>query len=79
MTKIDYTAIIPYKIKDIILLIIENNNICFIDAISYLYNSKLYEYLSQEETKLWHLSYSKLYDLLENEKQNYFFEFPDFV
>ena len=48
-------------------------------AIDYLYSSELYEYLSNEETKFWHFSPSKLFDLLEEEKQNNFFEIPDFV
>ena len=79
MIKINYIAIIPYKIKDIVALIMENKKKLFIDAVNYLYNSKLYEYLSKEETKFWHFSSYKLFDLLEEEKQNNFFEFPDFV
>ena len=75
----DYSAIIPYKIKDIILLIMENKEKKFLEAMDYLYNSKLYEYLSNEESKFWHFSQFKLFDLLEEEKQNTFFELPDFV
>ncbi len=79
MKKINYTAIIPYKIKDIIVLIMENENYLFIDAMNYLYNSELYKYLSKEETKFWHFSSYKLFDLLKEEKQNVFFQIPDFV
>lgn len=75
----DYSVIIPYKIKDIILLIMENKKKAFLEAIDYLYNSNLYDYISNEESKLWHLSYSKLFDLLEEEKQTNKFELPDFV
>ena len=75
----NYKAIIPYRIIGIIQLILENKQKVFLDAIVYLYNSKLYEYLSNEETKFWHFSHSKLFDLLEEEKQNNFFEIPDFV
>ena len=75
----DYNAIIPYKIKDLIFLIMENKQKGFLDAIDYLYNSDLYEYLNNEETKFWHFSHFKLFDLLEEEKQNSFFEIPDFV
>ena len=75
----NYNVIIPYKIKDIIQLIMENKQKAFLQAIDYLYNSKLYEYLSNEETKFWHFSHYKLFDLLEEEKQNNFFEIPDFV
>jgi hypothetical protein len=76
---INYSSLIPYKIIQTVSLIIEINKIDFIDAVSYLYKSKLYENLSIETTKLWHLSAEKLFDLLENEKQNNVFEFPDFV
>ena len=75
----NYKAIIPYKIKDLIQLIIENKQKVFLHAIDYLYSSELYEYLSNEETKFWHFSPTKLFELLEEEKQNNFFEIPDFV
>ena len=32
-----------------------------------LYNSKLYSLLEDEKTKLWHLGYPLLYDMLEEE------------
>jgi len=79
MTNINYASIIPYKICDITSLIIENKKIIFEDAINYLYQSKLYELLSDEKTKLWHLSPNKLLELLENEKQCNSLDFPDFV
>ncbi len=79
MIKTNYTAIIPYKIRDIVFLIVNNKKILFADAINYLYNSELYKYLSNEETKFWHFSTAKLYDLLEEEKKNGFFEISDFV
>ena len=75
----DYSIIIPYKIGDIISLITEKKKLNFIDALSLLYRSKLYYFLCDESTKLWHLSSYKLYDLLETEAQNNTFEFPDFV
>ncbi len=79
MKDFDYSVIIPYKVRDIIALIMENNDLAFVDSIRYLYSSKLYEFLSREETKFWHFSPEKLYDMLENEKQNNKLEIPDFV
>lgn len=79
MTNPNYTSIIPYKISEITSLIIENKKIKFEDAINYLYLSKLYDFLSDEKTKLWHLSSYKLFELLEKEKQSNNFDFPDFV
>ncbi|MCF6336134.1 MAG: hypothetical protein L3J12_10370, partial [Spirochaetales bacterium] len=65
-----YTVIIPYKLKDLFALIMENK--MFIEAMEYLYNSGLYEYLSKEESKIWHLSPFKLFDMLERKaKQLY--------
>lgn len=79
MIKTNYLAIIPYKIKDVIALIMDNKKQHFLEAVRYLYISELYKYLSKEETKFWHFSSYKLFDLLEEEKQNNMFELPDFV
>jgi len=79
MTKPDYASIIPYKINAIISLIIDYKKLIFVDALQYLYQSKLYEFLSDEQTKLWHLSPNKLFQLLENEKQNNKFDSLDFA
>ena len=74
-----FRPIIPLKIQDLTSLIIERKQIEFQKAIQYLYSSKLYEALSNEETKLWHLSIEKLFDMLENEKRTHKIIFPDFV
>jgi hypothetical protein len=37
------------------------------DASGLLYNSSLYQALEDEKTKVWHLSYPILYDLLKEE------------
>ncbi len=79
MIEPDYSALIPYKICDIVALIIENYQYSFPDALQFLYPSKLYQNLSIESTKLWHLSAYKLFDMLEEEKQTGIFQFPDFV
>ncbi len=74
-----FKPIIPLKIQDLTSLIMERKQIEFRKAIQYLYCSKLYEALSNEETKLWHLSTEKLFDMLENEKRTRKIIFPDFV
>ena len=74
-----FKSIIPLKIQDLAAMIMEQKQIEFRKAIQYLYNSKLYETLSNEETKLWHLSKEKLFDMLENEKRTNKIIFPDFV
>lgn len=76
---IDYASLIPYKISEIVTLINEKKIPDFTNAVKYLYQSELYNHLADETTKLWHLSAEKLYDILENEKENNEFQFPDFV
>lgn len=79
MEKDKFDAILPLKIKDLISLIMETKNLDFEDALNYLYQSELYTLLSDEETKLWHLSSEKLFDILEIEKKTKKIVFPDFV
>lgn len=74
-----YSIIITYKIKDLIGLIILNKKLTFYKSITYLYESKTYEYLCNESTKLWHLSTNKLFDILEYEKKTNILKLPDFV
>ncbi len=76
---INFEVLIPYKIVDIISLIMGERSLNFTDALRYLYESKLYNLLSDESTKLWHLSSEKLFDILEHEKQHNQLELPDFV
>jgi hypothetical protein len=42
-----------------------------------LYNSRLYKLLEDEKTKLWHLSYPILYDMLEEEFSTGAITFPE--
>ncbi len=76
---INYATVIPYKVIETVSLIIENGKLDFYEALEYFYNSKLYSYLSDETTKLWHLSAEKLFNMLEENKNSNNFEFPDFV
>ncbi len=71
--------IILLKVQDLVSFIIEKKNFKFIDAVYYLYESISYENLTNEETKLWHLSTPKLFEILEIEKTTKEFIYPDFV
>lgn len=79
MEKDKFDAILPLKIQDLISLIMKSKNLDFEDALNYLYQSELYTVLSDEETKLWHLSSEKLFEILEIEKKTKKIIFPDFV
>lgn len=74
-----FEAVLPLKIQDLISLINKNKNLNFNEALHYLYNSELYEKLSEEESKLWHLSTAKLFLMLEDEKNTKMLTYPDFV
>jgi hypothetical protein len=75
----EFDSILPFKIQDLVSLIIEIKNINFEEAVQFLYESKLYEALSDEQTKLWHLSSEKLLDMLLIEETTGKLIFPDFV
>ncbi|MGC3978721.1 MAG: hypothetical protein QM751_11125 [Paludibacteraceae bacterium] len=79
MEKNKFEVILPLKIQDLISLIIEKKNLEFENALDYLYISKLYKILSNEESKIWHLSSEKLFDILEVEKETNKLKLPDFV
>ncbi len=74
-----FESIIPLKVQDLVSLIIELKHFEFREALPYLYQSKVYEALSNEETKLWHLSTQKIFEMLEVEKQTNELIYPDFV
>lgn len=57
-------CIIPKVIEEIV----NNENIDDLTAITNFYNSKVYELLSKEETKLWHYSHKTIYMMYNNEK-----------
>lgn len=79
MYKKEFEPILELKISDIMALIIDREQLKFEEAIQYLYESKLYAKLTNESTKLWHLSAAKLFEMLHDEKQTNELIFPDYV
>lgn len=79
MEKNKFDAIFPLKIQSLISLIMENKSLNFDDALNLLYQSELYSVLSNEETKLWHLSTEKLFEILDTEAKTKILVLPDFV
>lgn len=79
MNKPAFDSILHIKIQEVISIIIDKLQMDFNRSIEYLYSSKLYEELSNEETKLWHLSSEKLFEMLEGEKTTKKLIYPDFV
>jgi hypothetical protein len=61
----------------IIQLLMDKRCITAEAASMILYNSKIYKLLEDEKTKLWHLSYPILYDMLEEELSTGEITFPE--
>ena len=74
-----FESIIELKIRDMVALIIERKQLSFDEAIQYVYESKLYTLLTDETTKLWHLSTIKLATILIDEKEYKQLNLPDYV
>ena len=61
----------------IIQMLMNNKEITAVAASMLLYNSNLCRILEDETTKLWHLSYVLLYDMLEEELTTGGITFPE--
>ncbi len=72
-----FIAIMPYICADLVGMIAQKQNITEKEAIDKLYSSKLYEYLEDEEMKVWQYSTQMLYTLFEQEEKNGSIQFPD--
>ncbi len=66
-------AVIPQTVD----LIIKKEGLDDISAIKEFYNSKTYEFLSIEETKMWHFSPMTLYSMWKHEKETGEIVFPE--
>ena len=64
------TAIMPFKLQQLIALIMEKKQLEAEDAFHYLYTPNCYKLLLQEDTKLWYMSSLGIFDQLEEEKKN---------
>lgn len=62
--------ILPFKIQELVEIIMKKRSLPFMDALFYLYSSTLYEDLFYEPAKLWYLSGLRLYEMLKEEKRN---------
>jgi len=58
-------------------LLMENRRLNIEEASDLLYNSRLYQALEDEKTKVWRLGYPLLYDMLEEELTTGDITFPE--
>ena len=77
MNKKSISPVIAMITPGIIKLLIQNRNLNLEEASEILFNSKIYEILEDEETKVWRFGYPLLYDLLEEELTTGKITFPD--
>ena len=75
----EFDTYVELKVQDLVSLIIEHEQLEFVKALQFLYESKLYSALLDESTKIWHLSNEKLFEMLKIEKQTNELKYPDFV
>ena len=62
------TAIMPFKVRELVGIIMRKKQLNHEDAFSYLYNSDCYKLLLREDTKLWYMSGLYIFEFLEEEK-----------
>ena len=74
-----FEAILKILIPQVIHLITEHYGLDEICASTKFYNSKLYELLENEETKLWHFSALTLFNMFDEECKTGSFSFPEEV
>ena len=77
MDKKSISPVIAVITPGIIKLLIDNRKMDLEEASEVLYNSRLYQTLEDEETKLWRLGYPLLYDLLDEELSTGKITFPE--
>jgi len=71
------SAVLAFITPGVIDLLMKNRGLGILDASTALYNSRLYQLLEDDETKLWRLSYTVLYDMLVEELDTGEITFPE--
>lgn len=79
MEKKKFEAVLMLLVPQVIHLIVENYPYDEVTASKEFYSSKVYSFLEQEDTKLWHLSALTLFNMFDEEKQTGKFNFPEEV
>lgn len=77
MNEDQFSAMLAIIVPPIIEQIIKNSNVDDEKAISSFYQSKLYQELSDEESKLWHYSPMTLYAMYQDELLTGSYDYPE--
>jgi len=78
MDKDKFDALLPLIVASVMQKIIERKNMPQDMAFNNLYNSALYLFLENEQTKVWHYSAEKLFRLFEEELNTGKLELPEY-
>ena len=77
MNEEQFSAMLTMIVPPIINQITKNSNVDDDKAISHFYQSKLYQELSDEESKLWHYSAMMLYTMYQDELLTGSYDYPE--
>ena len=77
MDKKKYESMLILIVPAVVKLITENYSWDEITASDKFYDSKVFECLEREETKLWHLSPLTLFNMFDEEQKTGSFVFPE--
>lgn len=79
MNEDQFSAMLAIIVPPIIDLITKNSNVSDDIAISRFYQSRLYQELSDESSKLWHYSPLTLYTMYQDELLTGSYDYPEEV
>ena len=77
MEKQKFGAMLILLVPQVVHLITENYPFDEVTASKEFYDSQVYSFLEQEDTKLWHLSALTLFNMFDEEKKTGTFTFPE--
>ena len=78
MDKEKFDALLPFMVTALLKKIIEQKKMSEAEAFFRLYESRLYAYLEEEATKVWHYSVEKLFQLFDEEMITGTVELPEY-
>ena len=77
MEKQKFEAMLILLVPQVVHLITENYPFDEVTASKEFYDSQVYSFLEQEDTKLWHLSALTLFNMFDEEIKTGTFTFPE--
>jgi hypothetical protein len=72
-----FESMLIFLVPEVVSIIVDTNKITETEATQMFYNSKVYELLEDEETKLWHFSPLTLFNMFDEEQKTGGITFPE--